>query len=55
MVSQPEKQVYVARTVHFYDKGASLLVSYLESGDVLVDVPQILIVASDAFSDFVIR
>ncbi|KAG2738937.1 WD40 repeat-like protein, partial [Suillus brevipes Sb2] len=34
MVSQPEKQVYVARTVHFYDKGASLLVSYLESGDV---------------------
>ncbi|KAG1874140.1 WD40-repeat-containing domain protein, partial [Suillus tomentosus] len=34
MVSQPEKQAYVARTVHFYDKGASLLVSYLESGDV---------------------
>ncbi|KAG1853454.1 WD40-repeat-containing domain protein [Suillus subalutaceus] len=39
MVSQPEKQAYVARTIHFYDKGASLLVSYLESGDVLVDVP----------------
>ncbi|KAG1784435.1 WD40-repeat-containing domain protein [Suillus plorans] len=34
MVSQPEKQVYVACTIHFYDKGASLLVSYLESGDV---------------------
>ncbi|KAG2095102.1 WD40-repeat-containing domain protein, partial [Suillus discolor] len=30
VVSQP----YVARTVHFYDKGASLLVSYLESSDV---------------------
>ncbi|KAG2049755.1 WD40 repeat-like protein [Suillus hirtellus] len=34
VVSQPEKQPYIARTVHFYDKGASLLVSYLESGDV---------------------
>ncbi|KAG2103031.1 hypothetical protein BD769DRAFT_1676477 [Suillus cothurnatus] len=34
VVSQPEKQAYVARTVHFYDKGTSLLVSYLESGDV---------------------
>ncbi|KAG2365900.1 hypothetical protein BDR07DRAFT_1373976 [Suillus spraguei] len=29
MVSQPEKQAYVACTIHFYDKGASLLVSYL--------------------------
>ncbi|KAG1844686.1 WD40-repeat-containing domain protein, partial [Suillus subluteus] len=34
VVPQPEKQPYIARTVHFYDKGASLLVSYLESGDV---------------------
>ncbi|KAG2065542.1 hypothetical protein BDR04DRAFT_1161334 [Suillus decipiens] len=33
VVSQPEKQPYIACTVHFYDKGASLLVSYLESGD----------------------
>ncbi|KAG1743277.1 uncharacterized protein EDB91DRAFT_1081213 [Suillus paluster] len=29
----PDKQLYVARTVHFYYNGASLLVSYLESGE----------------------
>ncbi|KAG1736392.1 WD40-repeat-containing domain protein [Suillus paluster] len=34
ITSQPEKQLYVARTVHFYDNGASLLVSYLESGEI---------------------
>ncbi|KAG2341222.1 WD40 repeat-like protein, partial [Suillus weaverae] len=31
---QLEKQPYVARTVHFYDNGASLLVSFLESGEI---------------------
>ncbi|KAG2094394.1 uncharacterized protein F5147DRAFT_778998 [Suillus discolor] len=37
ITSHPEKQPYVARTVHFYDNGASLLVSFLESGEMLVD------------------
>ncbi|KAG2151554.1 WD40-repeat-containing domain protein, partial [Suillus bovinus] len=31
---QPEKQPYVAHAVHFYDNGASLLVSFLESGEI---------------------
>ncbi|KAG2058419.1 WD40 repeat-like protein [Suillus hirtellus] len=35
VVSQPKKWPYIVCMVHFYDKGASLLVSYLESGDVL--------------------
>ncbi|KAG1858600.1 WD40-repeat-containing domain protein, partial [Suillus tomentosus] len=34
IISQPDKQPYVARTVHFYDNGASLLVSFLESGEI---------------------
>ncbi|KAG1726982.1 uncharacterized protein EDB91DRAFT_1254097 [Suillus paluster] len=34
IASQPEKQSYIACTVHFYDNGASLLVSYLESGEI---------------------
>ncbi|KAG2740868.1 WD40 repeat-like protein [Suillus brevipes Sb2] len=34
ITSQSEKQPYVARTVHFYDNGASLLVSFLESGEI---------------------
>ncbi|KAG1766211.1 WD40-repeat-containing domain protein, partial [Suillus occidentalis] len=33
IISQTEKQPYIARTVHFYDNGASLLVSFLESGE----------------------
>jgi hypothetical protein len=36
IISQPDKQPYVARTVHFYDNGASLLVSFLESGEMSV-------------------
>lgn len=38
IISQPDKQPYVARTVHFYDNGASLLVSFLESGEMSVCV-----------------
>ncbi|KAG2145752.1 WD40-repeat-containing domain protein [Suillus cothurnatus] len=34
IISQPDKQPYIARTVHFYDNGASLLVSFLESGEI---------------------
>ncbi|KAG2742115.1 WD40 repeat-like protein, partial [Suillus brevipes Sb2] len=34
IISQPDKQLYVARTVHFFDNGASLLVSFLESGEI---------------------
>ncbi|KAG1717326.1 WD40-repeat-containing domain protein, partial [Suillus occidentalis] len=34
IISQTEKQPYIARTVHFYDNGASLLVSFLESGEI---------------------
>ncbi|KAG1843218.1 WD40-repeat-containing domain protein [Suillus tomentosus] len=34
ITSKLDKQPYVARTVHFYDNGASLLVSYLESGEI---------------------
>ncbi|KAG0692287.1 WD40 repeat-like protein [Suillus ampliporus] len=34
ITSQSKKQPYVARTVHFYDNGASLLVSFLESGEI---------------------
>jgi hypothetical protein len=33
IISQPDKQPYIACTVHFYDNGASLLVSFLESGE----------------------
>ncbi|KAG2363748.1 hypothetical protein BDR07DRAFT_1375585 [Suillus spraguei] len=36
ITSQPGKQLYITRTVHFYDNGASLLVLYLESGEMLV-------------------
>ncbi|KAG2033319.1 hypothetical protein BDR03DRAFT_1014390 [Suillus americanus] len=31
---QLNKQLYIAHTVHFYDNGASLLVSFLESGEI---------------------
>ncbi|KAG2088927.1 WD40-repeat-containing domain protein [Suillus discolor] len=34
ITSQLDKQPYIARTVHFYDNGASLLVSFLESSEV---------------------
>ncbi|KAG1850326.1 WD40-repeat-containing domain protein [Suillus tomentosus] len=34
IISQTEKQPYIARTVHFHDNGASLLVSFLESGEI---------------------
>lgn len=34
ITSKLDKQPYVARTVHFYDNGASILVSYLESGEI---------------------
>ncbi|KAG1863244.1 WD40-repeat-containing domain protein [Suillus subalutaceus] len=33
ITSKLDKQPYVAHTVHFYDNGASLLVSYLESSE----------------------
>ncbi|KAG2137110.1 uncharacterized protein EDB93DRAFT_1106661 [Suillus bovinus] len=36
ITSKLDKQPYVARTVHFYDNGASILVSYLESGEMYV-------------------
>ncbi|KAG1810688.1 uncharacterized protein BJ212DRAFT_1484255 [Suillus subaureus] len=34
ITSKLDKQPYVAHTVHFYDNGASILVSYLESGEI---------------------
>ncbi|KAG1895989.1 WD40-repeat-containing domain protein [Suillus fuscotomentosus] len=34
ITSQLDKQPYIACTIHFYDNGASLLVSFLESGEI---------------------
>ncbi|KAG1843889.1 hypothetical protein F4604DRAFT_1596475, partial [Suillus subluteus] len=34
ITSKLNKQLYVARMVHFYNNGASLLVTYLESGEI---------------------
>jgi hypothetical protein len=51
IISQPDKQPYVARTVHFFDNGASLLVLFLESGEMSVYYRVVTSTLSDPSAD----